>query len=104
MARFFFPLILIALGALGLAEHRMITDTWNAIYPQNAAEQEALAQCAQDDSGFNRFNAASRTECYEKHLQVQLPTTSPGLTVGVPGAPAHAVPHAPTLHTTSPQR
>lgn len=101
MARFFFPLFLIALGALGLAEHQTITNEWNEIYPQDAAEQDALARCAQESGTFNRFSAAGRTACYEKFLQVRLPANAPGITVGVP---AHAVPHAPSLRTTSPQR
>jgi hypothetical protein len=69
VARFLFPLLLIGLGALGLAERDEINNQWAAMYPQDPAEQAALAHCAQEDSVFNRFSAASRATCYQKYLQ-----------------------------------
>jgi hypothetical protein len=101
MGRFLFPLFLIALGVFGLAERDAINNQWAAMYPEDAAEQNALTRCAQEDSVFNRFNAASRAACYQKYLQVALPAATPGITVGIPGAAIHAVPHAPPVHTNS---
>ena len=105
MARFIFPLFLIALGVFGLVEHDQINRQWADMYPEDAARQSALARCAQDDSLFNRFTASGRAACYQKYLQVELPPPAPGITVGIPGAPpAHVVPHAPALHTNTNQR
>jgi hypothetical protein len=99
VARFLFPLLLIGLGALGLAERDEINNQWAAMYPQDPAEQAALAHCAQEDSVFNRFSAASRATCYQKYLQ--LPAAAP-LTVGIPGP--HVVPHAGPVYNNSNQR
>lgn len=101
MARFLFPLLLIALGVLGLTERDEIGAQWGAMYPDDAAEQDALTRCAQEDSVFDRFSAATRAACYQKYLQ--LPTAAP-LTVGVPGAPTHAVPHPGPVRNNSNQR
>ena len=102
MARFFFPLLLIALGVFGLSEHDAINDQWAAMYPDDPARQNALTRCAEEDGMFNRFTASGRAACYQKYLQVQLAPASPGITVGVPGA--HAVPHAPPMRTNTNQR
>jgi hypothetical protein len=101
MARFLFPLFLIALGVFGLLEHDPINDQWAAMYPEDAAQRDALAHCVQDDGLLNRFSESARAACYQKYLQVQLPAAAPGITVGIPGAPppVHFVPHAPTVHT-----
>jgi hypothetical protein len=110
MARFLLPLLLIAIGVVGLINHGMIDDEWAAMYPTDPARQAALARCAQEDGLFNRFSEAGRAACYQKYLQVELPANAPGITVSIPGAPApataptHVVPHAPTLHTNSNQR
>ena len=90
MARFLFPLLLIVLGVLGLAERDEINAQWDAMYPRDAAEQDALTRCAQEDGIFNRFSATARATCYQKYLQ--LPVAAP-LTVGIPGGPVHVVPH-----------
>jgi hypothetical protein len=107
MARYLFPLLLIALGVFGLVAHDMINDAWSEMYPDDPARQAALAHCVSEDGFLNRFNAAGRAACYQKYLQVELAPAAPGIAVtipgGVPSAPAHAVPHAPTLHTNSNQ-
>jgi hypothetical protein len=109
MGRYFFPLLLIALGVFGLVDHDMVNDAWSAMYPQDPARQAALARCVSEDGFLNRFSEAGRTECYQKYLQVELAPAAPGIAVTIPGgnapngAPAHAVPHAPTLHTNSNQ-
>ena len=90
MARYLFPLLLIALGILGLVERDGINSQWNAMYPEDPAEQTALAHCTQEDGVFNRFSAAARAACYQKFLQ--LAPTAP-ISVGIPGAPTHVVPH-----------
>lgn len=98
MARFLFPLFLIALGIVGLVEHDAVNAEWAAMYPQDAARQNALARCAQDNTLFNRFSASAREACYQKYMQVELPVATPGITVGIPGAPpGHVVPHAPPV-------
>jgi hypothetical protein len=99
MGRLLFPLFLISLGVFGLIEHDMLTDQWAAMYPEDAAQQKALTRCMQEDGVFNRFSAVARTVCYQKYLQVQLPTVAPGIIVGVPGAPTRGVPQAPTVRT-----
>lgn len=99
MARFLFALLLIALGTLGLVEHDAISDQWAAMYPDDPAEQDALSRCASDDLLFNRFSAAARAACYQKYLQVELPAPAPGITVGIPGAPAQPVRHPPPVRT-----
>lgn len=106
MARFFFPLLLIALGAFGLVDHAMIDEQWAVIYPEDPAKQNALARCATEDGMFNRFSPAGRAACYQKHLQVELAPPVPGIAVGIPttGPPTHVTPHAPTLRTNSNQR
>ena len=101
MARFLFPLLLIALGVLGLAERDEINSQWAAMYPQDPAEQAALTRCAQEDSIFNRFSAAARATCYQKYLQ--LPAAAP-LAVGIPGAATHSVPHPGPVYNNSNQR
>jgi hypothetical protein len=112
MARYLFPLLLIALGVLGLVDHDMINDSWMAMYPDDPARQAALARCVSEDGLMNRFSAAGRAACYQKYLQVELAPAAPGIAVTIPGSappslpnapPAHAVPHAPTLHTNSNQ-
>jgi hypothetical protein len=100
VARFLFPLVLIALGVLGLAESDAINAQWDGMYPRDAAQQDALTRCAQEDGVFNRFSAAARAECYQKYLQ--LPTAAP-LTVGIPSAPTHAVPHPGPVRNNSNQ-
>ena len=92
---------MIALGVIGLVEHEAINNEWNAMYPEDAAEQDALTRCAQDDGLFNRFNADSRAACYQKYLQSGLPAAAPGISVGIPG---HVVPHAPPVRTNTNQR
>ena len=112
MGRFIFPLFLIGLGIFGLAEHQVIDEQWSAMYPDDAARQNALTRCAQEDGMFNRFTPAGRASCYQKYLQVELPPAAPGLTVGVPGGapgtapatPTHVVPHSQGLRTNSNQR
>lgn len=99
MARFLFPLLLIALGVLGLAERDEINNQWAAMYPRDPAEQAALARCTQEDSVFNRFSAAGRATCYQKYLQ--LPAAAP-LAVGIPGA--RVVPHPGPVYNNSNQR
>jgi len=101
MARFLFPLILIALGVLGLTERDAINNQWDAMYPEDAAEQDALTRCAQEDSVFNRFSAAARAACYQKYLM--LPAAAP-LTVGIPGGQMHVVPHPGPVRNNSNQR
>lgn len=101
MARFLFPLLLIALGVLGLTERDAINNQWDAMYPRDAAEQNALAHCTQENSVFDRFSAAARAECYQKYLT--LPTAAP-LTVGIPGPPTHVVPHPGPVRNNSNQR
>lgn len=101
MARFLFPLLLIALGILGLSESAAINSQWDAMYPSDPAEQDALTRCAQQDGVFNRFSPSARAACYQKYLQ--LPAAAP-LTVGIPGAPAHAVPHPGPVRNNSNQR
>lgn len=101
MARFLFPLLLIALGVIGLAERDAINAQWDAMYPEDAAEQDALTRCAQENSVFDRFSASARAVCYQKYLQ--LPTAAP-LTVGIPGAPIHVVPHPAPVRNNSNQR
>ncbi|HWD58510.1 MAG TPA: hypothetical protein VG308_09545 [Stellaceae bacterium] len=103
--RFFFPLLLIALGAFGLVQHDAITNQWDAMYPQDAAEQDALTRCAQEDGMFNRFSAAGRASCYQKYLQVQLPAAAPAIAVGIPGQPAgRVVPRPPPVRNNGNQR
>lgn len=105
MARFLFPLLLIALGAFGLVDHDMVNDQWAAMYPEDAARQNALTRCAAEDGMFNRFTSTGRAACYQKYLQVELAPPAPGIAVGIPGPPpAHVMPHAPTLRTNSNQR
>jgi hypothetical protein len=104
MARFLFPLLLVAIGVFGLLNHAMLDEQWAEMYPDDPAREAALAHCAQEDGMFNRFSEAGREACYQKYLQVELPSAEPGIAVGVPGEPAHAVPHPPTLHTNSNQR
>lgn len=105
MARFLFPLLLIALGVFGLVDHDMINVQWTAMYPEDAGRQNALTRCAAEDGMFNRFSASGRAACYQKYLQVELAPPAPGIAVSIPGAPpTHAVPHAPALHTNSNQR
>ena len=105
MARFIFPLFLIALGVFGLIEHDVINQQWADMYPEDTARQNALTRCAQEDSLFNRFSASGRATCYQKYLQVELAPTAPGIAVSIPGAPpTHAVPHAPPVRTNSNQR
>lgn len=101
MRRFFFPLVLIALGVVGLTERDAINGQWDAMYPQDPAERSALDRCAREESSFNRLSAAGRAECYQKYLQ--LPNAAP-ITVGVPGAPAHVVPHPGAVRNNSNQR
>jgi len=104
MTRFIFPLFMIALGLVGLVKHDAINAQWDAMYPEDTARQNALAHCAQADSLFNRFSASGRAACYQKYLQVELPPSSPAISVGIPGMPQHAVPHAPPIRNNSPQR
>lgn len=101
MGRFIFPLFLIALGIAGLAEHERINNEWGAMYPEDEAHQDALTRCAQEDSNFNRFSSGSRDACYQKYLEAAQPAATPGISVGVPGAPLHAVPHAPPMRTNT---
>jgi hypothetical protein len=91
MARFLFPLLLIALGVLGLVDHDMINDAWTAMYPDDPARQAALARCTAEDGSLNRFSAAGRAACYQKYLQVELAPAAPGIAVTIPGS----VPNAP---------
>lgn len=101
MRRLFFPLVLIALGILGLTEKDAINSESDAIYPENPAERSALDRCAQEESAFDRLSAAGRAECYQKYLQ--LPAAAP-ITVGIPGAPAHVTPHPGPVRNNSNQR
>lgn len=104
MTRFIFPLFLIALGVCGVVKHNAINAQWDAMYPEEATLQNALTRCAQEDSLFNRFTASGRAVCYQKYLQVELPPPAPAVSVGIPGMPQHAVPHAPPIRSNSPQR
>jgi hypothetical protein len=100
MARFLFPLLLIALGVAGLVQRDAINREWAAVYPNDPAQQAALARCVQDSGFLERFSASGRAACYEKYLNVDLPAPTPGISVGIPGAPpAHAAPRAPAIHT-----
>jgi hypothetical protein len=102
MNRFWLPLFLLALGIFGLLEHEEIRDQWAAMYPDDAAHQDALTHCAEDDAQFNRFNPERRAACYEKYLQVELPATAPEtIPVQAPDdpTPPHFVPHPPTVQT-----
>jgi hypothetical protein len=108
MARYLFPLLLIALGVFGLVDRDMVNDAWTAMYPGDPARQAALARCVSEDGFLNRFSAAGRAACYQKYLQVELAPAAPGIAVTIPGSvpnapPTHAVPHAPTVHTNSNQ-
>jgi hypothetical protein len=108
MARYLFPLLLIALGVFGLVDHDMVNDAWTAMYPDDPGRQAALARCVSEDGFLNRFSATGRAACYQKYMQVELAPTAPGIAVTVPGSvpsapPTHVVPHAPTVHTNSNQ-
>jgi hypothetical protein len=109
MGRFLFPLVLIGLGGIGLVEHAAINDEMAAVYPSDAAQQTALSRCTQEEGMMKRFSASGRAACYLKYLPTDVAPTAPAVTVGIPGAqpaspPAHAVPHAPTVHTNTNQR
>ena len=112
MARYLFPLLLIALGVLGLVDHDAVNDAWAAMYPDDPARQAALSRCTSEDGFFSRFSVAGREECYQKYLQVELAPAAPGIAVTIPGGvpatrpsgpPAHATPHAPSVRTNSNQ-
>lgn len=75
MARFLFPLLLIGLGVFGLLESGAINSQWDAMYPQDPAEQDALTRCAEENGMFDRFSPAGRAQCYQKYLQ--LPAAAP---------------------------
>ncbi len=68
MSRLIFPLFLIALGVFGLAERRVITAQWTAMYPNDPDRQIALQHCFEDNHQFNRLSPAARGFCYEKYL------------------------------------
>lgn len=68
MNRFLFPLLLIVLGAIGIAQQATINAQWSAMYPADPARQLALAHCTDEDSWFNRFSASARAVCYQKYL------------------------------------
>jgi len=104
MARLLFPLLLIGLGVLGLVEHDTINGQWAEMYPEDAARRDALTRCAAEEGSFNRFTISGRASCYQKYLQVELAPTAPAIAVGIPGAPAHAVPHPPPVRTNNNQR
>ena len=70
MDRFWFPLLLIVLGIVGIVAHDDITSQWKAMYPDDPARQTALANCTTEDSWFNRFSAKARAACYQKYLVV----------------------------------
>jgi hypothetical protein len=97
--RFLFPLLLIALGVYGLVERDMLNDEWAAMYPEDPAQQTALAHCTQDNVLFNRFSAAARAACYQKYLQLAAPAPGHAIGVQITNTPTHVVPHAPMLHT-----
>lgn len=101
MRRFFFPLVLIALGVLGFTEQDAINSEWDAIYPEDPVERNALDRCAREESAFNRLSAVGRAECYQKYLQ--LPVAAP-ITVGIPGSPTHVTPHPGPVRNNSNQR
>jgi hypothetical protein len=116
MGRFLLPLFLIGLGGIGLVEHGTINALWAAVYPDDPTRETALSRCAQDDGMLTRFSASGRAACYQKYLSTEVAPATPGVNVGIsgaqpaappgtpPGPPAHAVPHAPALHTNSNQR
>lgn len=70
MDRFWLPLLLVAIGVIGLAAHEDINSQWSAMYPDDPARQTALANCTTEDSWFNRFSAKARFACYRKYLVV----------------------------------
>jgi hypothetical protein len=70
MDRFWLPLALIIVGAIGILLHDDIKSQWAAMYPDHAARQSALANCTTEDSWFNRFSAKARAACYQKYLVV----------------------------------
>jgi hypothetical protein len=69
MARFLFPLFLIALGILGLTLSDAINAQWEAMYPEDAAKQDAITRCAQENVMFNRLSPDARRACYQKYLK-----------------------------------
>ncbi|HTW51270.1 MAG TPA: hypothetical protein VME45_05175 [Stellaceae bacterium] len=69
MARFLFPLVLIALGILGLTQSNAINAEWEAMYPEDAAKQDAITRCARENVMFNRLSPDARRGCYQKYLQ-----------------------------------
>jgi hypothetical protein len=62
------PVLLIAAGVVGIAQHDAIDQQWAAIFPDNPARQTALTRCFEEDHLFNRFSAAARGACYQKWL------------------------------------
>jgi hypothetical protein len=93
MKRFLFPLFLIALGILGITEHDAITGQWTAMYLQDAARQDALQQCYEENQQFNRFSATARANCYQKYY-----LQSPGGTAQGPYTPpVHVLPQVPPV-------
>jgi hypothetical protein len=69
MARFLFPIVLIALGILGLTQSEALNAQWEAMYPEDAAKQDAITRCAQENVMFDRLSADARRACYQKYLK-----------------------------------
>jgi len=82
MARLLFPLLLIAIGLVGLFYHDMINEQFVEIYPDDPASEAALERCSQEDGLLARFSATGRMACYEKYLPAG--QASPGITVTIP--------------------
>ena len=57
-------------AAIGFAVVRpdTIIGFYDAVYPQNAAERQALDLCFQQDHEFNRLDGAERAHCYRSML------------------------------------
>lgn len=68
-------MILIALGILGVMQSGAINAQWEAMYPRDAAKQDAITRCTQDNPNFNRFSGPARAQCYQKYLN--LPADAP---------------------------
>jgi hypothetical protein len=93
MGRFLFPLFLIALGILGVTQSDAINAEWQAMYPENAAKQDAITRCAKENVMFDRLSADARRACYQKYLQqpdaLNFGGSSPSSPVAPPPDPGH---------------
>ena len=89
MGRFLFPIFLIAVGILGVTQSRTIDAEWQAMYPEDAAKQNAITRCAQENVMFNRLSADARRACYQKYLpQPDAPLNFAGASPSSPAVPA----------------